>query len=612
MSGSRRAWLLALIAAVAAFVVFIPALDNEFVDWDDTGVLVENPNYRGLGADQLRWMFTTNHYGHYQPITWLTYGLDWVLWKDDPAGYHLTNNLFHAVNTLLFFFMALGLLRRAIPAGDERSAATALAALLAALLFGLHPLRVESVAWATERRDLVSAFFLLLTMLAYLRASDPERGGRWAWIAVTLVIYVVSMLSKVGGAPLPVVLLVLDWYPLRRLGGSRRNTVSVLLEKVPFFAIALGFSYAVIRMQTDRWLIPFELHDFTARTAQAFYGLAFYAWKTFLPTGLLALYELRLPLDPFAPRFIVAAVAVLAATVAAIVLARRGRPAALVAALCYAAMLGPLLGYFQNGPQVVADRYSYLSCAGWVLLVAAGARVLALRSRAGRTAVIAAAVAAVTTLGVMTWRQTNDWQDTATFWRTLYAGDPEGSNANNGIGWILLDEGRAGEAVPLFRKAVEINPRNREAYYNLWRALRESGRNDELAASYAAYADAPLGIVRADARYRLGNIALRARRNEEAIRFFRLALEQREEHAPTHTNLAMVLARIPDNEAALWHFQRAVVIDGNLVNARYGHARILHRVGRSDEAVRELRTVLSMQPGHRNARTLLDEIRSGG
>ncbi|MHC5114463.1 MAG: tetratricopeptide repeat protein [Planctomycetota bacterium] len=611
MIRDRRAWLLALVAAVAAFVVFIPTLNNEFVDWDDTGVLVENPNYRGLGGEQLRWMFTTNHFGHYQPITWLTYGVDYVLWEMNPTGYHLTNNLFHAVNTLLFFFLALVLLRRAIPDADEHPWPTYLAALLAALLFGLHPLRVESVAWATERRDIVSAFWLLLTVLAYLRAADEDRGGRWTWIGITLVLYTISMLSKVGGAPLPVVMLVLDWWPLRRLGSSRRSTTLVLLEKVPFFAIALGFSYAVIRMQTNVWMIPFELHDFTARTAQAFYGLAFYPWKTFLPTGLLALYELRLPLDPLAPRFIVSAVVVIGAAIAMLVLARRGRPALLVAALCYAAMIGPLLGYFQNGWQVVADRYSYLSTAGFVLLVAAVARRLAVRYPGARKPVIGACVVAVASLGVLTWRQIDVWRDTQTFWTTLYAGDPESANANNGYGFLLLEAGDAKAAVPLFRKAIETNPMNKEAYYNLWRALREMAQFDELNASYAASVDAPVQQVRFDARYRAGNAALRARANEDAIHFYRAALAEKEDHAPTHSNLGMVLARVNDDQDALNHYARAVQLDGQLVNARYGYARMLHRLGRSDEAIAQLREVLRQDPRHQNARQLLARIEVG-
>jgi len=606
----RRAWLLALCAAVAAFVVFIPTLDNEFVDWDDTGMLVENPHYRGLGGEQLRWMFTTDHYGHYQPITWLTYGVDYMLWEMNPTGYHLTNNIFHAVNTLLFFFMALALFRRAIGGHDEHAWVTCLTALLAALLFGLHPLRVESVAWATERRDIVSAFFLLLTMLAYLRATDPDRGGRWAWIAVTLVVYVISMLSKVGGAPLPVVLLVLDWWPLRRLGTSRRSTMLVLLEKVPFFVIALGFAYAVIRMQTGRWMIPYEMHDFTARTAQAFYGLAFYPWKTFVPTGLMTLYELRLPLNPFAPRYIVSALVVVGAAIGMVVLARRGRPAPLVAALCYAAMVGPLLGYFQNGWQIVADRYSYLSCAGFVLLVAGAARLLAVKYPGARRGVVAASVIVVAALGTLTWRQNDVWRDTTTFWTTLYAADPESANANNGYGWVKLDGGDAAGSVEHFRKAIAINPMNKEAYYNLWRALRESGRPNELTAAYEMSVDAPESLVRSDARFHAGTAALRARRNDDAIRYFRFALAEREAHAPTHTNLATVLARVNDNETALRHYARALELDGELVNARYGYARILERVGRSDEAIAQLHAVLQRNPEHQNARSLLSRIES--
>ena len=178
----------------------------------------ENPFYRGLHWTNLRWMFTTFHMGHYQPLSWLSFGIDYLLWGMEPFGYHLTNILLHAANAVLFYFLSLRLLAIAAPISGV--IVLQLAAGFSALFFAVHPLRVESVAWATERRDVLSGFFLLLTVLGYLKAVSPETDKRswWRWMTVAVVLYFFSLLSKASGMTLPLVLLVLDVYPLRRLG----------------------------------------------------------------------------------------------------------------------------------------------------------------------------------------------------------------------------------------------------------------------------------------------------------------------------------------------------------------------------------------------------------
>lgn len=614
----RLRWALALLAALLAFGVYLGALDAGFVDWDDTGVLLENPNWRGLGPTQLAWMFTSNHYGHYQPVTWLTYGLDHVLWGMEPGGYHLTNNLFHAANAFLVFWLALALLRRGfVETIAWRDALLPWAAFLAAGLFAAHPLRVESVAWATERRDLVSAFFLLLTLLAYLRAVAPGRPGRAGWYAATLGLYVVSMLAKVGGAPLPIVLLVIDWYPLRRIPFDPRRWLAaparrVLLEKLPFLVIALGFSFATVAQQTDRWLIPFEQHDLGARTAQAFYGLAWYAWRSLVPAGLSPLYELRMPLDPYAPRFIVSALLVAATAIVAWLLRRR-LPGLAAALLVYAAMLGPLLGFFQNGPQIVADRYSYLSTLGLGLLLAAGLFALLLRpdpERVRRAPFAAVAATLLVALGVATLRQVEHWSDSRTLWARVLALEPDGSYGNNSWGYLLLEEGRVEEAIPHFRAALASNIRNREAHLNLWRALEENGATP--AERYEAYRDSGRSgqpDLVAESAYRLGNIALGARHDEEAISLYRQSLELREASARTHSNLAIALMRLERYDEANVAYRRAIEIEPDLFNARIGLGDLLYRMERSDLALPQYERAMALRPDHARARQMVELLR---
>lgn len=604
--------LLAVVCAILVFLVFLPTLGFEFVDWDDRGLLTENPHWRGLGWEQIRWMFTTNHWGHYQPVTWLTYGLDHVLWGMDPRGVHLTNTLFHAANTFLVWFVASFLLGAALPAlRRDRPWLLDLAATFAALTFGVHPLRVESVAWATERRDLVSAFFILLTLLAYLRSSALAGRRRTAWLIGSLVLYLISMLSKVGGAPLPLVFLVLEWYPLGRLkvlpgGGLDRAGRRVLLGGLPFLVIAIGFSIATVKQQAGRWLIPLAVHDYLARTAQSFYGLVFYAWKTFLPTGLSPLYEIRFPLDPFAPRFLASALVVLVAAVA-VLKARRRAPAVAAAALTYALFLGPLLGYFQNGPQLVADRYSYLSTLGFILLVAGGAASLAYRRPAPVRlgAIAAAASLCVAACAGLTVRQEQVWRDTATLWASMLRHDPSSSFANNSYGYVLLQKGDVETAEAHFRKALAINPGNREAQFNLSEALKRKGV-DGVEAYRAALAFNP---EVASLRNQLGNELLKEKRNEEAVETFLEALRLEPRDPRFHANLAIALQRLDRLEQARQHYEAAVALDPTLWIARDGLASVLARQGKTEEARRTLEKLLQENPGYEPARRRLASLR---
>ena len=230
----------AAVVALLTIVTFLPALRNEFVGgFDDAKNFLTNPHYRGLGWTQLEWMFTTTHMGQYVPLTWITLGLDYLLWGMNAAGYHLTSLLLHAVTAVLFYSVSRRLIGRAT--GRPEAWATAAGAAVAALLFAVHPLRVESVVWVTERRDVVSGVFYMLALLAWFRAVEREPRSRpWYWASVAL--FAGALLSKALTVALPVVLLVLDVYPLRRLGGAQGwwtpGARRVYAEKAPFVALA--------------------------------------------------------------------------------------------------------------------------------------------------------------------------------------------------------------------------------------------------------------------------------------------------------------------------------------------------------------------------------------
>src|SRR5437870_11997813 len=300
-------WLVPALIAVVTFATFLPALHNQFVNWDDDKNFLENPHYRGLGWTQLSWMWTT-HLGHYIPLTWMTFGLDYLLWGMNPLGYHLTNLLLHAANAVVFFFITRRLLTRALPSPSERGHTLAVSAAFAALVFAIHPLRVESVAWATERRDVLSGLFYLSAVLAYLRACDrAERGGGWEWCAVAL--FAGALLSKSMAVNLPVVLMILDVYPLRRLGGSlgwwSEPARRIYVEKIPFVLLAAAAAaIAVMAQLSVHAAASLAQLSVPGRVAVSAYGLSFYLWKMVVPLNLSPLYPLSPIVNPWAMPFV--------------------------------------------------------------------------------------------------------------------------------------------------------------------------------------------------------------------------------------------------------------------------------------------------------------------
>jgi tetratricopeptide (TPR) repeat protein len=452
------------LVTLLAVVTFLPALRNGFVDFDDGKNFLLNPAYRGLGFEQLRWMFTTAHMGHYIPLTWVTLGLDYWLWGMDPAGYHFTSVVLHAAMAGLFYLVTHRLFVAAV--GQADSWTTAAGALVAALVFAVHPLRVESVAWITERRDVLSGVLCMATLLAWLRAVEGDRASRrWYWTSV--VLFACALLSKVIVVALPAVLLVLDVYPLRRLGSQRGwwnpRARAVYMETAPFFALAAGASvlaFLVVLSVLDNMATPQEL-GLAGRAAISAFGLAFYLWKTLLPIGLSPLYELRLPVEPTAAPYLVSAGLVLSLCVLAGALRHRARWFGAAWAV-YVIMLLPVLGVFQNGPQIAADRYTYLACLPWALVVGGGATVglrRALRSSRANEVVLALAVVSIgliVSLQAATVTQIRAWRDAVTLWEHAVAATPSSAIAHNNLAGALVDADRADEAIEPLERAVAL------------------------------------------------------------------------------------------------------------------------------------------------------------
>jgi tetratricopeptide (TPR) repeat protein len=468
---------MALLLAQFVFLAFFPALRAGFVGWDDDTYFLNNPYYRGLGRAQLAWMFTVMS-GHYMPLTWLTHGLDYVLWGMRPAGYHFVNVLLHALAAAAAYFVALRVLAAAV--APEPRGARRFAAATAALLFALHPLRVESVAWITERRDVLCGVFFLLSVACYLRAVDddaPRRQG-WYWSAVALA--ALALLSKAMAVTLPLVLLFLDVYPLRRLGPRRWTRREVWLEKLPFVVLSAAAAVmAIVAQRSVGTLSDLRALGMFERLGLAAYGLVFYAWKTLVPAGLAPLYEAPYDYATLTPWFVASAVVVIAAAVM-LVRVRRRWPGLVMAAAAFVVLLLPVLGLVHFGMHIAADRNTYFAGLAPAML-AGGALLCLLRgasSPVAARAMGAGAVVVVLVLGALTWRQSTVWHDSHTLWTHALNVSPS-SIAHAKIGVVLDEEGRTEEAIVHFREAVRIHPDNAWAHNNWGIALGNVWRFDE-------------------------------------------------------------------------------------------------------------------------------------
>jgi len=593
--------------ALITFSAFLPALGNGFVRWDDDRNLLENPSYRGLRPTQLTWMFTTIHMGHYIPVTWMTLGLDFVVWGMNPVGYHLTSLLIHSASACVFYLVAVRLLRAASPTIEDGGVGLRLGAAFAALLFSVHPLRAESVAWVTERRDVLSGVFYLLTVLAYLRFAETHgrgRPGAWLWYLGSLGLGALALLSKSIAMSLPLILLLLDVYPLRRLRGGPVQWLSsparnVLAEKIPFVVLSMAAGgIALFALTRNDLLTPANDLRWADRIAVSVYSLAFYVWKLLVPARLSPLYELPSTIDPLAWPFTLSGAFVCIVSITLIALWRR-RPGILTVWIAYVVILLPVVGLVHAGPQLVADRYTYLASLGCSLLAGAGlwrcwrAWKIGTIGRAALGLSMALAICVVTALGVLTWQQTGIWRDSQTLWTHALVTSPSGI-AHAKLGLLLIERGALPDATRHFREAVRFRPRDAEAHNNLGIALAQQGEWTEAIVQYGEALRLHPGLAKA--HNNLG-IAL-AQQGEwtEAVAHYLEALRIQPGNPNVHNNLALALLELGRPSDAVSHYREALRLRPDDADLHQSLGLALTRQGRLAEAIAEYRESLRLDP----------------
>lgn len=637
---SARRWGPIVPSAVAFLVVlvFAPSLENAFVDWDDPINFTDNHAFRGLGASQLKWCWTTSLLGVYQPVSWMFAGLVYALAGVRPVAFHAVSLALHTASAVVFCLVVVRLLRLAMPGrAAESEAGLWLSAGLAAAVFAVHPLRAETVAWATCQPYALAVLLSLLTVLTYLKGQAPAGRRHW-WLAGSVVLCVLAMLSKAAAMSLPVVLLVLDVYPLRRLGASGggwtgRSARAVYAEKLLFVVPAVAVACAAVwASSTMEPVFAVGERDVVRTAAQAAYGLAFGVVKTLVPVGLLPYYPLPAVLNPHEARFVLSGLLVAGATLLAVVLRRRW-PGLLAAWVVCVAIVAPTAGIVQHGLQLAADRYTYLSCLGWAVLLGAGSlRCWPLRPgmfgnaprperhrfawsspRAQRAVVsphrglggfagwglVFGAVVAVAGLAYLSRGQVRVWHDSRTLWSYAVEANPGCYFSHRCLAKVLADEGHDAEAIARYERAIELHPGYVTAHRDLGLVLLKSGRADEAIACFRKALTISPGDSKA--HNNLG-VALKAKgRLDEAIEHYRAALQTRPAFPEALNNLANALAALGKLEEAEGYYRSAIGADPAYAEAHNNLGLVLLRLGRVEEAIESLTRAVHLRPEYREA-----------
>ncbi len=448
---------------------FMPAFQGEFLHWDDDGLYVYNPYFRGFSTTHLQWMCTTFWYGHWQPLTWVSCALDYMIWGMNPHGWHATNVLVHAVNSVLVYRLCLAFLRKQ----NKRYVFAA----LAALFWAGHPLRVEAVVWLATRGYLLCTMFCLLAVLSYLQAAEQKRPPFLALLCFTL-----ATVTKGIGMMLPLVFLLIDWIPLRRIT-SMRTAVTCVVEKIPFFALSmLTGIMAFFAKKTGGGMMPVEQYGLIDRFGQALYGIWFYLLKTILPLDLVPLYYKR----PEAGSVMIALVLTAIAAISFFLLRRRVRPL-LVAAGAFLVIIFPMVGFTQSGSQLFADRFTYLAAIPFSVLLAVGLGSL----RVMRRVVCGAIIVVLMSFGLQTFIFSNTWRNNLALWWRACSVDKNNSEAHNSTGLSLMDYQQYEKALECFERAIQISPGYVLAWHNRALAKAMLGRYDQAFADWNVVLNLP-------------------------------------------------------------------------------------------------------------------------
>jgi tetratricopeptide (TPR) repeat protein len=574
-----------LFLALMVWFVFGQTLHHKFVNYDDDVYVYENPMViQGLTWHGAVWAFTHKHDVNWHPLTTLSHMLDCQIDGLHPGGHHLTNVLLHMAAVILLFLML-----RDLTGAFWRSA-------FVAAVFAIHPLRVESVAWVAERKDVLSGVFFMLTLWAYTRyARRPKTGN---YLAV-LFLFALGLMSKPMLVTLPFVLLLLDYWPLHRVPGWRR----LILEKVPFLILAIAACVVTVLVQQEA-IKSFQALSFPWRIANALVSYAAYIGQMFWPAGLAVIYPhpgSHLPVWEIG-----LSVLVLVVVTAAVLAGWGQRPYLLVGWLWYLGMLVPVIGLMQVGDQARADRYTYLPQIGLYMAMAWGVVELCGSWRYLRVVLGSAAGVIVVVLMAAAYIQTGYWADSTSLWTHTLACTSGNYVAHNNLGIALADQGKLPEAIEHYKQALQFKPNFTDATLDLGIALAQQGKMQE--ATRYLWKAVRLKPQEPKEHCNLGNALAEQGQYPEAIQQYQEALRLKPDYAHAANNLAGALETVGRLDEALAEYEAAVRLEPGAAVTRCNFGCLLVKMGRRDEAMVQFKETLRLQPDNATARVQLQNL----
>jgi Tfp pilus assembly protein PilF len=558
----RAELLICLFLVTVTFAVYWQVRSFTFVNYDDSQYVTENQYVKdGLNYKSIRWAFSSYHAANWHPFTWLSHMLDIQLYGMNPGAHHQTNLIFHIVNALLLFFVFRKMTSNLWQSG------------FVAALFALHPLHVESVAWVAERKDVLSTFFWMLTMFSYARYAAHPGINRYLPV---VGFFILGLMAKPMLVTLPFVLLLLDYWPLRRIqfnppGDDHISLIKkqspgrfLIWEKIPLFSLAMASSVVTFMAQKSGGAVgSMELYPLTTRVANALVAYVKYIGKMIWPANLAVFY----PYSESLPGWqIIGAGALLGLITFAAIRSFRQRPWFVVGWMWFIGTLVPVIGLVQVGLQAMADRYTYIPLIGVSIIVAWGLPELLHKWHHKEKLLGLTVIAVLVMLGTTSWMQIRYWKNSLTLFKHALDVTENNYLAHNAFGNALKEEGKSNEAIRHYLKALEIKPDYAMPHYNIGHTLAVQGKLDDAINHFQKAIQIKPDF--ASAHDNLGYVFMIQGKIKPAIMHYAEALRIKPDDAEVHNRMGLALVSQGQLDNAVIHFQKAVNLKADFVAAQ--------------------------------------------
>jgi regulator of sirC expression with transglutaminase-like and TPR domain len=611
-----RIWSAASFAAVITFAVFLPALSNDFVNWDDYAFIIENSHIRTLNFDSLKWIFTNREH-QWSPLRWISHWIDYKIWHLNPMGHHLSSVIFHSLNTFLIVLIVLKIFEifknKRIPSlmSDEERRfrkRALIAGVMTGLLFGLHPLRVESVVWVAERKDVLYSFFFLFSLLWYMKYSTSSQGKQGYYYLFSLSCFIMAAMSKAMAITLPLVLILLDIYPLRKVEPRSffKTRPKVFIEKLPFFIVSAAVTLINMNVH-EKSIVPLEANELPSRALIVFKSLSFYLFKMLWPFHLAPYYPYPSKMHFLAFEYSGPFILVTAITLLCIYLWRKGKRHWLIIWAYYIVMLLPVMGIVRFGSYFAADRYTYLASLGPFLLAGMGISFLwdtthfrANHFFSGKNLIILVCIGIFTFLSVLTVRQIAIWRNSITLWTHEIERYPNHLVGYECRGSSYYLSGDFEKALDDLNRAIQIFPRKdalkiRGDIYiksrEYQKALQDFNKAIELDPEFSAAYNNRCGL-----NLQLGDYPL-------AIKDCSRVLEIDPKDAMAYNNRGFAHFSLGDYSRALTDYTRAIELNPQDPGFYLNRGAVYLALKENDSAMRDFRSAAKL--GDHNVQDLL-------